>query len=86
MLTLYNNVFKQVWDWLNGVVNGIGLDNYIDQAVAEFKNIDEIFKWLIVLLVALLLVLGTFSLIRKLFKLFVFIAIVFIIYIVVKTT
>lgn len=80
----FANIFKTVWDWINKMVGLIPIDKLIDQALTYFHSLDNVFKLLIFVFTAIILVLGIFSFIKKLFKLFVLIVVIFAIYFIVK--
>lgn len=86
------NFFERIW---NAIVNFFGMvGSSIDQFLKDTFNLDgwlldlysryfeplsEILKILIILLLAVIIILGTFELIKKVFKLFIVITIILVV-------
>lgn len=84
-MLMFTNVFKWLWDSINGLVSKIGIDDLIKNIMDYYYALDDVFKLLIFLLTAVILILGIISFIKKIFKLFIVIAVIFVIYFVVKS-
>ena len=66
---------------LESINNFFAINLKFDEMFLEYynwfsTNIPEIFKWLLLFLLAIIVILGTISLIKKTFKLFIVIAVI----------
>ena len=79
------NIFQKVWFWLNQLLSKLKFDDIVMNFYDKFiRNMDELFKWIMLILLFIIIVLGIISFIKKTFKLFiviaVIVAVIFIIY------
>lgn len=71
------NVFSNIWQWLNNLVEKIGFDSILENLIEQYVTpLPEVFKWLLTILLGIIIILGTISFIRKTIKLFIVLIII----------
>ncbi|MDY0276814.1 MAG: hypothetical protein RBQ97_01880 [Acholeplasma sp.] len=78
-------LLAKIWAWINGLFEGLNFDGLVEGFYNNYiSGMDEFFKWALLLLLTVIVILGTISFIKKTFKVFivivVIVAIVFVIY------
>lgn len=78
MVTL--NVFVMIWEWIDTFLKKIHLDDLINNGLDKyFFNLHELFKILIVILLAIIIILGAIQLVKKFFKLAIVLTIILVV-------
>lgn len=83
---LITSIFTNIWEWINNTLAGIGkgFNGYLDMLVTYIQGVPELFKWLGLLVLAIIIIFGVMSIIKKTFKLFIVIAVIIIIIAVIR--
>lgn len=69
------NFFANVWQKLNELIAKLGFDDKVMNLYDQYyKDLAELFKWLIAIFLAIIFIIGIIGFIKKTFKLFIILA------------
>lgn len=78
---MFLNIFVNIWEWLDKTLNNLfGLDNLINELVGFYFDLHSLFRVLIFAFLAIILVLGIISFVKKLLKIFIVLVVLFAVY------
>lgn len=71
------NFFGNIWEKINELIAKLGFDDKFMSLYNQFfKDLDELFKWLIALFLVVIFVFGIIAFIKKTFKVFIVLAVI----------
>lgn len=71
------NFFANIWEKINELIAKLGFDDKFMSLYNQFfKDLDELFKWLIALFLVVIFVFGIIAFIKKTFKVFIVLAVI----------